>query len=1392
MTNDASIRISAVDSTSPAFRSIIQNLEQTQSRILGISSAFSSFQTVAATLGVTLSAGAFAGFIKSTVDMQDQLFKMSQKTGIAADALYGLKQGADLSDVSIEQLEKTLVKLNSIAFSAASGDKGVIGSLKSLKINVDEFSKSQPEERIYLLARALESFGDEDKGVMLTQLLGDKMAYLTPLLAQGEKNLRDLTKASRESGVVTNESAQAAEFFNDQLTLLQKSAVEAGTSIGNQIVPALNIAIQRFKDARKEGSLLQSVFAAIKSGVLERPLDLSNPGKSLNSNKEEYARQLDELQRLRKEADDIQRGNPLASQIPGSSSKEALTSIQSDIKARIERIDVLKREMVVYSNAILKKQEAAAERKKLESASNAASQGAKEDELANRRNQAAKEALSQAKQIQQSKDRYLESLDLEILKLSEGEDSLKKFEATKLGFSNQELESINQKIASIDRLKQAEKDADESRKAHQDRISEASKSFENSISPAQKFQSELTRLNQLYQQGYFSLNEYRQVIAHLSVDYSESAKAAQRAFGDAEQFAIQAARNIQSTFANALGNLLSGRGGDFGEQFRNLFAQISGEFISRNVLGNIVNSLDARNNLFQFQNQGGFAASQVFDYLGSNNPGKSLGESFISTTKKGFSNIFNSSDGLVNNLSKGIRSAGNSVVSGFKNITGMFSGSSATGAGASTGMSGGLGAAAAPLMAAFVATSVFRNFAGDKKLGGGFGKALNTIGDLPIIGDFLPVIPLLNSLFGRGPYKLKQRNFSGEIDPAGELEARIHDSFKSKGGLFSGNKWKGITNDLDDVLDAQLESNVKEFKKGINEVAEVLGISSEAAKQFKTSFDIKLDFENEDKAKQQIEDLFNSFGDSMTQMVMPSITELRKGGETLYESFVRIGQNFKSILDSSVIFNVSLKDARDALNSFGHAALDSFIGLFDSVEQFSSLSATYENEFLSIEQRKIRQREQLNEELTKLGLSTTLTRTQFTGLIESFGRVGGISAEMLASLLKIAPLFDTVADSIGDTVNSLTESVSTLDDLKSQLRQAYNDRFNEIENTKNTFKSILESLKQFKQSLTQGNLSPLTPQQKLDDARTTLNRTLLAARAGDSDAIEKFPQVAEDFLAASQVFNASSAAYQSDFNIILGLNEEMQQLAKGQISKADQELKALKDQVSLLIDIDDGIVSLEDAIRELTKAMQQGAGNSKISDQEIRDVINNPNLSNSQKVDLANKFGISDSQILKAVPSLTQKDIDSARVVSDKQILDFVNANQGNLRAIYDASIANGVSRFRLSHVTGWKVEDIEKWTRDNNLAMFKTGTDLVPRDGMAFLHKGEAVVNSSVPGLIERLIKSVELLITENRATASDSIRATVASSIQNAQAIVEGFKSQSKTDQYFSQSFQIAGVRY
>lgn len=224
------IAISAIDETKAAFNSINKSLGTLRT----------SFQA----LNVIAAATVFAGFIKAQIDAQDELFKMSQKVGIATDELSKLKYAAKLADVDTAQLQTGLVKLSKGMGEAARGTGEAYNAFTAMGIsvkNTDGTLKSNSQ----LLGEVADKFAGYEDGASKTALavaiFGRSGADLIPLLNAGREGLKDAgDELGRFGGVVMPEAAKQAEIFNDNITKLSTVVGGAGKAITNELLTPIN------------------------------------------------------------------------------------------------------------------------------------------------------------------------------------------------------------------------------------------------------------------------------------------------------------------------------------------------------------------------------------------------------------------------------------------------------------------------------------------------------------------------------------------------------------------------------------------------------------------------------------------------------------------------------------------------------------------------------------------------------------------------------------------------------------------------------------------------------------------------------------------------------------------------------------------------------------------------------------------------------------------------------------------------------------------------------------------------------------------------------------------------------------------------------------------------
>lgn len=181
MADGTQIKITAVDATTAAFRSVQGN----------ISSLSNSLRSIAGPLAAAFSVASVAAFTKQMIDVAGRLDDVSQQTGIAASRLSALGNAALLNGASADQMNSALVKLNRSISEAAGGSKQQQEAFKALGISMGDIEKMSPEEVLYAIADAFAGANDgANKTAIAVALLGKSGAELIPTLNQGSAALK--------------------------------------------------------------------------------------------------------------------------------------------------------------------------------------------------------------------------------------------------------------------------------------------------------------------------------------------------------------------------------------------------------------------------------------------------------------------------------------------------------------------------------------------------------------------------------------------------------------------------------------------------------------------------------------------------------------------------------------------------------------------------------------------------------------------------------------------------------------------------------------------------------------------------------------------------------------------------------------------------------------------------------------------------------------------------------------------------------------------------------------------------------------------------------------------------------------------------------------------------
>lgn len=212
--------------------------------------------------------GAMALAMKGIIDDADRMSKLSQSLGIPIEELSRLRYAAQLADVDLDKLEKSVRRLSAGMLDAATSGTGpAADAFQMLSIAVRD-----AEGNIRPATSVIEDLADRfarmpngvEKTALSMKIFGKSGADMIPLLNEGSAGLREMYAEAEELGIVLDrETGLAAERFNDNLTRLGKVKDGIVTKITAGMLPALEDLTASLVVAAKDTNFLRAVGGAL-------------------------------------------------------------------------------------------------------------------------------------------------------------------------------------------------------------------------------------------------------------------------------------------------------------------------------------------------------------------------------------------------------------------------------------------------------------------------------------------------------------------------------------------------------------------------------------------------------------------------------------------------------------------------------------------------------------------------------------------------------------------------------------------------------------------------------------------------------------------------------------------------------------------------------------------------------------------------------------------------------------------------------------------------------------------------------------------------------------------------------------------------------------------------
>lgn len=240
------------------------SMQGVSGRVKNLRLAMGGLNKTFATFGLLISGGAFVGLVKGAIDSADSFGKMADQTGIAANTLQAYVNAGKLAGVSQETIDKGLRRL---AQSMREADQGVAtysDSFNALGISVrDTDGVFKTSEQV--LGEVADKFATMENGAtkaaLAMEIFGRSGASLINLLNGGAASLTEFNYE------VSENFAQNAEFFNDQIAVLAIRFDGFRKQLADFLLPTLNSVVKVFSGLFSSENDFSGFFNALKIGI---------------------------------------------------------------------------------------------------------------------------------------------------------------------------------------------------------------------------------------------------------------------------------------------------------------------------------------------------------------------------------------------------------------------------------------------------------------------------------------------------------------------------------------------------------------------------------------------------------------------------------------------------------------------------------------------------------------------------------------------------------------------------------------------------------------------------------------------------------------------------------------------------------------------------------------------------------------------------------------------------------------------------------------------------------------------------------------------------------------------------------------------------------------------
>lgn len=245
--------LNGVDKASAVVVGAIRRIDKAASGVQKIGKAAGSVLSTIGKVGAVAGvAGAAVGkLVLDYADRASELHDLAAQLGLSVETLQELRYAATIAGTGVESLDAGMVVFSKNVGLARGGTGKLNALLSKFAPTVLEQVKAAKDngEALDIMFRAMAAVEDPAKrAAIATAAFGGAGGDMTRMVADGTAALAKLRAEARETGLITQADADAADEFGDNVDRLKKSVMGVVNAIGARLLPILEPLILRARN----------------------------------------------------------------------------------------------------------------------------------------------------------------------------------------------------------------------------------------------------------------------------------------------------------------------------------------------------------------------------------------------------------------------------------------------------------------------------------------------------------------------------------------------------------------------------------------------------------------------------------------------------------------------------------------------------------------------------------------------------------------------------------------------------------------------------------------------------------------------------------------------------------------------------------------------------------------------------------------------------------------------------------------------------------------------------------------------------------------------------------------------------------------------------------------